>query len=109
MREELNLFFEQAWDLFDLMESYKFFPSLELKQKIESDFKAIFEREWKSFMINHYRENTIARKENLLTFLDHPTIAIHNNQAESYIREKVIRRKISGGHKNVKGAAAGNL
>ncbi|MDO9181039.1 MAG: IS66 family transposase, partial [Bacteriovorax sp.] len=33
----------------------------------------------------------------------------HNNQAESYIREKVIRRKISGGHKNLKGAAAGNL
>ncbi|MDO9184347.1 MAG: transposase [Bacteriovorax sp.] len=60
-------------------------------------------------MINHCRANTIARKEKLLTFLDHPAIAIHNNQAESYIREKVIRRKISGGHKNLNGAAAGNL
>ena len=109
VKEELDLFFEKAWDLFDLMESYKFFPSVELKQKIESEFKAIFEREWNSFMINHCRANTISRKENLLTFLEHPTIAIHNNQAESYIREKVIRRKISGGHKNIRGAAAGNL
>jgi Transposase IS66 family len=109
VREELDLFFEQAWDLFDLRESYKFFPSIELRQKIELDFKALFEKKWNSFMINHCRDNTLSRKENLLTFLDHPTIPIHNNQAESYIREKVIRRKISGGHKNLKGAAAGNL
>lgn len=68
VREELNLFFEKAWDIFDLMESYKFFPSQELKQKIESDFKTIFEREWNFFMINHCRSNTISRKESLLTF-----------------------------------------
>lgn len=60
-------------------------------------------------MINHCRTNTLNRKKNLLIFLDHPSIAIHNNQAESYIREKVVRRKISGGHKSETGAEAGNL
>jgi hypothetical protein len=107
--EELDIFFELAWDLFDLMESYKLFPGLELREKIEQDFKLIFEREWNSFMINHCRKNTLSRKENLLSFLDQYEIPIHNNQTESDIREKVVRRKISGGHKNERGAAAGNL
>ena len=109
VKEELDLFFEKAWDLFDLMESYKIFPSQELKLKIEAEFSLIFETEWNSFMINHCRANTISRKKGLLRFLEHPLIPIHNNQAESYIREKVIRRKISGGHKNERGAAAGNM
>jgi hypothetical protein len=109
IQEKLDKFFELAWDLFDLMESYKRFPTKEMRVKIESDFKAIFERKWISFMINHCRENTLSRKKSLLTFLDHPTIPIHNNQAESYIREKVIRRKISGGHKSETGAVSGNL
>jgi hypothetical protein len=60
-------------------------------------------------MINHCRSNTLSRREGLLRFLDHPLIPIHNNQAESDVREKVIRRKISGGHKNDRGAAAGNM
>lgn len=107
--EELDLFFELAWDLFDLMESYKMFPSRELREKIEFDFKSIFEREWNSFMINHCRKNTLDRKKNLLTFLDQYDVPIHNNEVESYIREKVVRRKISGGHKSIAGAAAGNL
>jgi hypothetical protein len=109
VKEELDIFFEKAWDLFDLMESYKVLPSQEMRIKIEADFNAIFEKDWHSFMINHCRANTLSRKEGLLRFLDHPLIPIHNNQAESYIREKVIRRKISGGHKNERGAAAGNM
>jgi len=109
VKEELDLFFEKAWDLFDLMEGYKILPSKELREKIKTDFGLIFEKEWHSFMINHCRANTLSRKEGLLRFLDYPLIPIHNNQAESYIREKVIRRKISGGHKNERGAAAGNM
>lgn len=109
VREELDLFFEKSWDLFDLMESYKFYPTIDIRKKIESDFDLIFNKEYHSFMINHRRRNTLARREGLLRFLDHPLIPIHNNQAESDIREKVIRRKISGGHKNDRGAAAGNM
>jgi hypothetical protein len=109
IKEELDLFFEKAWDLFDLMESYKFYTSKELRIKIESDFDSIFKKEYHSFMINHCRANTLSRREGLLRFLDHPLIPIHNNQVESYIREKVVRRKISGGHKNDRGAAAGNM
>jgi hypothetical protein len=107
--EELDLFFEKAWDLFDLMESYKFYPTIDMRKKIESDFDLIFNKEYHSFMINHCRANTLSRREGLLRFLDFPQIPIHNNQAESDIREKVIRRKISGGHKNDQGAAAGNM
>jgi hypothetical protein len=109
VREELDLFFKESWDLFDLMESYKEFPNEILREKIEHNFNAIFEKEYQSFMINHCRQNTLSRKESLLTFLNFPAIAIHNNQAESYIREKVVRRKISGGHKTQRGADSGNL
>jgi regulator of replication initiation timing len=109
IKEELDQFFEKAWGLFDLMESYKFYPSKELRIKIESDFDLIFKKEYHSFMINHCRANTLSRRAGLLRFLDYPLIPIHNNQVESYIREKVVRRKISGGHKNDRGAAAGNM
>lgn len=44
VREEFDLFFEQAWDRFYSMESYKNFAGQTLK-KIESNFKLIFEKE----------------------------------------------------------------
>ena len=71
--------------------------------------KSIFEREWNSLMINHCSKNTLKRKKNLLTFLDQYDIPIHNNQFESYIREKVVRKNISGDHKSIRVAVAGNL
>ena len=39
--------------------------------------------------------------------MDQYDIPIHN--IESYIREKVVRRNISGGQKSIRGAAAGDL
>ena len=47
------------------MESYKMFPSRELREKIEFDFKSIFDRELNSFMISHCRKNTLERKKEL--------------------------------------------
>lgn len=34
-------------------------------------------------------------KAELLVVLRHPTVPLHNNQSESDVREKVVRRKIS--------------
>ncbi len=68
VKEELDLFFEMAWDLFDLMETYKIFPTQELRAKIKNDFGVFFEKEWHSFMINHCRANTLSRKEGWLRF-----------------------------------------
>ncbi len=109
IREELDEFFILAWDLFDLMDSYKLCPTVAARKKIEDDFKTIFERKWNSYMIEHCRKNTLGRKNDLLVFLDHPEIPIHNNSIESAIREKVVRRNISGGHKVLRGANAGNF
>lgn len=43
-------------------------------------------------------------KEELLTFLFHPTIDGHNNQAERMIRPNVLLRKITFGNRSDKGA-----
>lgn len=51
----------------------------------------------------------ISHKEELLRVLEHPDIPLHNNLAEQSLREVVIRRKISGGAKNDRGAEARDL
>ena len=46
------------------------------------------------------------RKAELLAVLDCPQLPLHNNEAESDIREYVTRRKISGGTRSEAGRRA---
>ena len=44
------------------------------------------------------------RKDTLFTFLKHPGVPWHNNDAENAIRQGVLHRKVSGGRRTWKGA-----
>ena len=46
------------------------------------------------------------RKDTLFTFLKHPGVPWHNNDAENAIRQGVLHRKISGGRRTWKGAGS---
>ena len=109
MKETLDKFFKKAWDLYEDMSKYKLNPSLDKRQHIEKEFKELFETKWNNYHIDSLRPNTIGRKAGLLRFLDYPSLEIHNNSCEFDIREKVVKKKISYGHKSVEGCKNGNF
>lgn len=108
-REKLDLFFDRAWSLFENMQDYRSSPSTDKRKYIEKEFKELFEIKWDCYPIDTLQKNTIARKRGLLRFLDSPWLEIHNNRCEFDIREKVVKKKISYGHKSVDGCHNGNF
>ena len=50
-----------------------------------------------------FSKRLIRHKNELFTFLYHPNISYHNNQAERHIRPNVIFRKITFGNRSIKG------
>lgn len=108
-REKLDAFFNKAWKLFEFMSSYKSNPTEASRKYIEKEFEELFETKWDCFPIDSIQKNTVARKEGLLRFLDTPWLEIHNNRCEFDIREKVVKKKISYGHKSVEGCHNGNF
>ena len=109
MRETLDLFFDKAWEFYRFMSEYKNDPSLKNRIFIEKEFKELFETKWNNYHIDSLQKNTIKRKAGLLKFLDNPSLEIHNNSCEFDIREKVVKKKISYGHKSIQGCHNGNF
>lgn len=109
LKEKLDAFFDKAWKFFEKMKEYKNSFNPKVKLEIQNEFRDIFERKWDSTHIDGLRKNTINRKEGLLAFLNEPGLKIHNNPCEFDIREKVVKKKISYGHKSVQGCINGNF
>ncbi len=109
MKETLDKFFKKAWKLYEYMSEYKFNPTLEKRQQIKKEFKKLFETKWNNYHIDSLQPNTVTRKAGLLCFLDFPGLEIHNNSCEFDIREKVVKKKISYGHKSTEGCKNGNF
>ena len=109
MKEALDLFFKKAWDLYRFMSDYKKDPTLKSRLHIEEEFKELFEKKWNNYHIDSLQKNTLKRKVGLLKFLDNPSLEIHNNSCEFDIREKVVKKKISYGHKSIEGCHNGNF
>jgi hypothetical protein len=109
MKETLDAFFDKAWVLYQFMSDYKLNPTSKNKKHIENEFIELFETKWDNYHIDSLQKNTIKRKAGLLRFLDNPGLEIHNNSCEFDIREKVVKKKISYGHKSVEGCKNGNF
>lgn len=95
------------WEYYQELKAYQSAPSAAEKARLEHRFDAIFGRCY----LHHATLNTVlaqfrTKKEQLLRVLDAPDIPLHNNEAESDIREFVIRAKISGGTRSELGRKA---
>ena len=109
MKEELDVFFDKAWSLYRFMKDYKNKPTLKSRRFIEKEFLELFEEKWDNYHIDSLQKNTMNRRLGLLKFLDNPNLEIHNNSCEFDIREKVVKKKISYGHKSIEGCKNGNF
>lgn len=95
-KKDLDTVKDQVWLLYQGLKNYKQNPKLKDKKRLEKRFDKIFSNKTASATLNKVLERIYQNKSELLLVLDRPDIPLHNNGAESAIREYVKKRKISG-------------
>ncbi len=95
-KKDLDTVKDQVWLLYQGLKNYKQNPKLKDKKRLEKMFEKIFSSKTASATLNKVLERIYQNKSELLLVLDRPDIPLHNNGAESAIREYVKKRKISG-------------
>lgn len=95
------------WQYYQQLKAYQQAPTAEAREPLEQAFDPLFGR----CFLHHASLNTVlsqfrAHKAELLRMLDFPQVPLHNNGAESDIREYVTRRKVSGGTRSEAGRRA---
>lgn len=94
---------------YKLMLDFKNNQTKELRIKIRSEFNRICSIQTLVRPLDEQLRRTKENKEGLLLFLKYPQLPLHNNQAESDIRERVIKRKISLQNRSLEGIKAWDL
>jgi hypothetical protein len=98
---------ERLWQYYRQLQQYQPNPSAMGKAERWQQFDQIFGRYYR----DHPSLNTVLtqfrhHKAELLQVLNYPQLPLHNNAAETDIREYVTRRKISGGTRSDSGRQA---
>jgi len=96
----------QIWTLYQQLKIYKTSPSEALKLEIQLKFDEIFTQKTSFQTLNLALARLYKNKKELLRVLDYPFIPLHNNACETDVREKVTKRKVSGGTQSELGRRA---
>jgi len=102
-KKDLDTVKDQVWLLYEGLKKYKHHPKLKEKNRLEKMFEKIFSSQTASATLNVVLKRVYDNKSELLLVLDRPDIPLHNNGAESAIREYVKKRKISGSTRSESG------
>ena len=102
-KKDLNTVKDQIWLLYDGLKKYKLNPSAKDKIRLEKMFDNIFSTKTASATLNKALKRICQNKSELLLVLERPDVPLHNNGAESAIREYVKKRKISGSTRSESG------
>ncbi len=105
-QSDLDKVIADFWDLYRLLKSYRQKQESVTRQQIERIFDELFQRTTACQTLNLALKRLHANRDELLLVLDYPELPLHNNMAESDIREYVKRRKISGGTRSLDGQKA---
>ncbi|MBM3299849.1 MAG: transposase [Deltaproteobacteria bacterium] len=95
-REALAEVRTQVWELYAGLKAYREAPGPEKKQELVERFDEIFTTKTCYEMLNQALKRIYKNNRELLLVLDRPEIPLHNNAAETDIREYVKKRTISG-------------
>jgi len=106
-RQNIAQMQDLLWDYYQQLKAYQHNPTVEGKTQMEQRFDQVFGRCY----LHHASLNRVLvsfrnHKAELLRVLDDPQFPLHNNAAESDIREQVIRRHISGSTHSAAGRRA---
>jgi hypothetical protein len=98
------------WDFYHQLKRFQQSPSESLKATLKAAFEQIFGRRFEHHdALNQVLFQFSSYQSELLLVLDFPSLPLHNNAAETDIREFVVRRKISGGTRSEPGRRARDI
>jgi hypothetical protein len=102
----LDKFISKLWDYYDKLNDYRDKPDDKVKEELERQFDELFSTKTGYEELDKRIALSKEKKEELLLVLKFPEIPLHNNPAESALREGVVKRKISNGTRSEDGKAA---
>jgi transposase IS66 family protein len=94
---------DQIWQLYKDLKTYCQKPDVAQKPLLEAGFDALCAQKTGYPNIDGVLKEMRDHKADLLRVLERPEVPLHNNAAESDIREYVKKRKISGGTRSAAG------
>ena len=97
-KDLLAKFIDQYWQYYDRLKKYrKVSPARQktMKAGLVKQFDKLFNTTSDYAELQAKMERTYANKDQLLTFLDHPCIPLHNNSSERGARRIVRKRDVS--------------
>ena len=89
--------------LYKDLKAYQANPKAKDKKRLDAKFDEIFTQTTSCATLNNALKRIYDNKSELLLVLERPDIPLHNNGAESAIREYVKKRKISGSTRSESG------
>jgi hypothetical protein len=87
---------QPLWALYQELKAYRQAPDAARKPALEAQFDALVTARTGYPSVDGVLAEMAAHKADLLRVLEQPEVPLHNNVAESHIREYVTKRKISG-------------
>jgi len=94
-QKELTAFRGRYWNFYRELYKYKKNPSCELANSISAEFDILFSTKTGYNELNARIAKSKAKKEELLTVLNHPEIPLHNNRSENGARVQKRREDVS--------------
>jgi hypothetical protein len=94
---------QQIWELYQELKAYRQRPDAAQKPLLEARFDAFCDQQTGYPSIDAVLKEMRDHRTDLLRVLERPEVPLHNNAAESDIREYVKKRKISGGTRSAAG------
>lgn len=106
-RHNIELMQQLLWKYYQQLKAYQQHPTTQGKVQLIQGFDQVFGRCFLQHgLLNSVLKQFRVHKSELLRMLDAPELPLHNNEAESDIRELVTRRNISGGTRSEAGRQA---
>ena len=106
-RQEIEQVQETLWAYYRELKAYQEQPTPQESERLEARFEEIFGQRYPHhYGLNLVMQQFCAHKDELMRVLDSPQVPLHNNAAETDIREYVTRRKISGSTRHDNGRRA---
>ena len=96
-REAIEKIRDLIWELYRDLKAYRAKPDPARSPELQARFDALVNQPTDFTTVNHVLKQMRERKAELLAVLERPELPLHNNTAESHLREYVKKRKISGG------------
>ena len=102
----LDTFLNAYWEYYKSLQDYRGSPTEEKSKSLRAEFDRLFSTTTGYQVLDDRIAATAAKRDELLTVLDEPSVPLHNNDSELGARVSARRRDVSLHSRSVRGARA---